>query len=71
MSTAFVRFSIDFINRLGRLQPAKLITKLAWRPVLVGNGVGGQVQTSKGLYLAVASEDSSVRLFSITGLIDS
>ena len=61
---------IDSINQLDRLQPAKAITKLAWRPALTREGVEVQAETSKALHLAVASEDSSVRLFSITGLID-
>ena len=62
--------SLTPLTKHGRLQPAKSITKLAWRPVQAQKGVDSQVHTSMGLHLAVASEDSSFRLFSITGLID-
>ncbi|MCJ1468460.1 hypothetical protein MMC07_007089 [Pseudocyphellaria aurata] len=51
-----------------QLRPSKSITRLAWRPPLVESNmdqVMGERKMSPNLQLAIASEDGSLRLFSI------
>jgi len=46
------------------LCPTKAVTQVAWKPFAAEN-------TEKEVKLAVASEDSSLRIFSLESLVDS
>ena len=48
-----------------RFQPSGSVTRLAWRPYKIGGRAdGSDEEQSKELLLAVASDDSSLRIFS-------
>lgn len=51
------------------LRPSKSITRLAWRPLVTGSESNVKTemqQQSEDMYLAVSSEDSSLRLYSVS-----
>ena len=52
-------------NKLDRLQPSRSVTHLAWRPSLRNNAVVEADRENR--QLAVVSDDSSLRLFSLSG----
>ncbi|ODH48134.1 hypothetical protein GX48_05729 [Paracoccidioides brasiliensis] len=65
-------FAVDGLGKIGEGWalpasecPSKSVTQLAWRPVGSGDGV---MDDKRGYELAVASEDSSVRVLRIDGL---
>lgn len=51
-----------------RLRPSRSVTALAWRPQRPGstaNGINGTSSRLDEMQLAIASEDSSLRLLSV------
>lgn len=53
-----------------RVRPSKYITRLAWRPPPIDLGVHEELTEERQhqcMELAIASEDSSIRIFSTLG----
>ena len=62
-------FWMDWLADCGSLRPSRLITQLAWRPLRgndEANGVTAAETQIIPLELAVASEDHSLRLFTVS-----